>query len=449
MNKKEIIENILTRGVAQIVDKEVLRKKLEKNPKKVIIKYGVDPTRPDLHLGHAVCLRKLRQFQQLGCKVIFLVGDLTAQIGDPSGKSKVRPETQQEAINKNMKTYLEQVGRLLIINDKEVFSWITNSDWFLSPTDVQANEPGDLVINGVVIKDVPPTDFIAKAVIWRNTRMQKERISNTSFVNFLATLRHITHSQLIERDMFKKRIKNEEALFMHEMIYPVIQGLDSQHIANIYGSCDLELGGTDQHFNMLMGRDVMVIQKTAPQAVLSVPIIEGLDGKEKMSKSLDNYIGVTESPNEMFGKIMSIPDNLMLKYFELLTDEDLKEVQKLIKSDPRNAKVHLAKHIVTWLHSAKDADMAEQDFITKFVKKETPDEMPEFEVGKKEIGILDLIVDITKFAPSKSEARRLVEQGGVSFGGEILKDPNALIQIKDGKVLKVGKRKFAKIRRKK
>ena len=320
--------DLLVRGVRDFVDPDDhLRKKILENPSGVVIKFGVDPTRPDIHLGHAVVFRKLRKFQDLGCKVVFLVGDFTSLIGDPTGNSKVRPEIEQKEIEANMKTYLDQVGKILL-TDKKVFAWIRNSDWYYSSTDLADDPERKVEMNieqdGKTIKaSFPGNSFLAKSIVHNETRMQKQfssgKIWDLTVRGLLWTLRGVTQGRLINRDMFQDRLKRGEELYMHEMLYPVLQGIDSFMIANIFGTCDLEVGGSDQTFNMLMGRDVMKMNKQNPQAVLSFEILEGLDGKEKMSKSLDNYVAITDEPENMYGKIMSLPDSLITKYFKLCT----------------------------------------------------------------------------------------------------------------------------------
>src|SRR3989344_3353304 len=299
MNKD--VEEVLSRSVSTFVDpqgafKDKLLKKINGQYKKdIVIKLGVDPSRPDIHFGHAVVLRKLRQFQDMGCKVVFLVGDFTARIGDPSGKSKIRPEIEQAEVDHNAKTYIEQVGKILR-TEPSIFSWIRNSDWFTNITDLNLPDnykvDMDVTVKGKTTKiEITPNSFVGKAVVFEQTRMQ------------------VRDLHLIDRDMFQERIKSGGELYMHEMMYPILQGIDSFVLSQIYGSCDLEIGGNDQTFNMLMGRDIMKANKTEEQAVLSLEILPGLDGKEKMSKSLNNYITITDSPSEMFGKIMSIPDS--------------------------------------------------------------------------------------------------------------------------------------------
>ncbi len=472
MSEQKIIDNILSRGIAQIIDKDVLRKKLEKDPSQVFIKYGLDPTRPDIHIGHAVCLRKLRQFQDLGCTIIFLVGDFTAMIGDPTGKNKLRPELGLQEIQQNMATYVEQAQKIL--NWEKNIAVLQNASWFMTfddfwtakgyPIPFFSEETFNEAIKGGAYKNVLSDtisieefqeQYITERTLWETQGNKMKQV--VSLRNLLGNLRKVTQEQLIQRDLFKERRKKNIPIFMNEMLYPIIQGIDSLVISKgllmnkaLKNPYLVEMGGTDQYFNILMGRQMVekdIACEMELQSVITVPIIEGLDGKEKMSKSLDNYIGVTEIPSEIFGKVMSIPDELMEKYFELLTDEDMKEVKKLIKKSPRDAKVRLAKNIVTWLHDKKCADEALRDFEQKFVKKEVPDEMPEFSVGKSEVGILDLITSICKFTKSNSDARRLVQQSAVTWNGEKVTDPNAMIQISGEHVLKAGKRSWARIKK--
>ncbi|MDZ7726536.1 MAG: tyrosine--tRNA ligase [Candidatus Campbellbacteria bacterium] len=344
--KLAAIETVLSRGVETFIDpdgsfKQKLTDKVKgEYDKDIVVKLGVDPTRPDIHLGHAVGLRKLRKFQELGCKVVFIVGDFTAQIGDPTGKNKVRPEVQQKEVESNMKTFLEQIGKILIL-DKTTFSWIRNSDWFLSPEDLAAAPKSRVKLNTTIegkkaTANIPANSFVGKALYFESSRMQKthlkkEQIYAITLRSFLWTLKHTTHAQLIERDMFKNRLEDGEELYMHEMMYPILQGIDSYMLAKIYGSCDLEIGGTDQTFNMLQGRNVMRANKTDPQAVLSFDLIEGTDGSEKMSKSSDNYISITDAPNDMYGKVMSIKDHSIGNYFRLAALTPLRDVEKIEK----------------------------------------------------------------------------------------------------------------------
>lgn len=452
---KEKIDEIFTRGVGEFIDPSgFFRRKLENNPEKIIIKFGVDPTRPDLHLGHAVVLRKLRQLQDLGCKVVFLVGDITAQIGDPTGKSKIRPEVGLQEIQKNMQTYLDQVGKILNI-DQAVFSWTTNSDWFVSINDIVAPKRSIDLFNDYSKKTygneiLPENDIFNKSLHWVETRRQKNIVKNYTFITLLAILRHISHGRLIERDMFQDRIGKGEAIFMNEMLYPVIQGIDSDAIYDIYGSCDLEVGGTDQHFNMLVGREVLEMNKKEPQAVLSFKLLEGTDGKEKMSKSLDNYIGVTDEPNDMYGKVMSIPDSSIGNYFELCTFTSMKEVQEISKglSDntlhPKDLKMNLARQIVSIYHGEKEAQKAEENFINIFQKKEIPEELLEFTLKDGE-NLMEALVS-QKIFSSKGEFRRLIEEGAVSDLEKNTKITDANFIPQDGMKIKIGKRKFIKIK---
>ena len=432
MNKE--VDEILSRGVGSFTDPEgVFKEKLEKKaqgkyPKDIIIKLGVDPSRPDIHLGHAVILRKLRQFQDLGCKVVFLVGDFTARIGDPSGKSKTRPEVEQAEVDKNAKTYIDQVGKILR-TEPHLFSWIRNSDWFTNVTDLNLPDnykvDMDVTVDGKTTKiKIPPNSFMGKAVVFEQSRMQvrdlglKDRISVITILNVLWGLRHITHSRLVDRDLFQERIKSGQELYMHEMLYPVFQGIDSFVLSQIYGSCDLEVGGTDQTFNMLMGRDVMKANKALPQSVLSLEILPGLDGKEKMSKSLDNYIAVTDVPREMFGKVMSIPDSAIATYFKLATYtplSEIKETEKKLeenKHNPRDTKLRLAHEIVSIYHGEKSAKEAEKDFIETFSQKGVPKDIDTVQ-GSQGEKISDILL-AKGIVSSKTEWRRLVKDGAVT-----------------------------------
>ena len=452
--EQEIVE-LLSRGVGNFVDPEgIFRKKLETDPSSIVIKFGVDPTRPDIHLGHAVVLRKLRKFQDLGCKVIFLIGDFTSLIGDPTGKSKVRPEISQQAVEENMKTFLDQVGKILK-PENAVFSWIRNSDWFVNIS--------DLVVDGEVTytdnetgksSHFAPNSFFAKTALYENTRMQKTHLHSTqihaiTLVTFLSVLRSLTHGRLIERDMFQERIKKGEELYMHEMMYPVLQGIDSSILASIYGSCDLEVGGTDQTFNMLMGRDVMRMNKQSPQAVLAFELLEGLDGKEKMSKSLDNYIAITDEPNDMYGKVMSIPDSLIVRYFELCTyapQEDIEEIKKELakgKVNPKEIKMRLAGEIVAIYHGKVKADEAEQNFQNTFSKGNVPEDVEEIQAQKNET-LADILIRAQVVA-SKTEFRRLIDGGAITFmEKELTVDSHGYVPEESG-TYRVGKKRFIKI----
>jgi tyrosyl-tRNA synthetase len=452
-SKEKLLDEILTRGVGEFIDPEgAFRKKLEENPKQIKIKFGVDPTRPDLHLGHAVVLRKLRQFQNFGCKVIFLIGDLTAQIGDPSGKSKIRPEVNQQEVEENMKTYLEQVGKTLS-TEKEVFSWIRNSDWYVSVTDITTppNPTLNIESGGKKIPLQLVTDHIlAKAYFWSESRMQKEKIKNYSLLNTLAVLRTVSFSRLIERDMFQKRIQSGEAVFMNEILYPVLQGIDSNVLADIYGSCDLEVGGTDQTFNMLVGRDIMQVNKKEPQAVLAIKLLEGLDGKNKMSKSIDNYVAITDEPAQMYGKIMSLPDSSIINYFELCTYtplEDIKKVEGNLKSgktNPRDVKMRLAREIVEIYYGREISERAEGQFVSVFQKREVPTDIPSIKAKKG--AFLGDVLSEKGLVSSNSEFKRLVDQGGIEMmlSKKLVEDYTQTLEKDD--VVRVGKSKFLKIK---
>jgi tyrosyl-tRNA synthetase len=453
------IDNLLERGVGEFIDpdgsfkKKLMLKAQGKYPKPLFIKFGVDPTKPDLHLGHAVVLRKLRTFQEYGATIIFLIGDITAQIGDPTGKNKVRPEVDQKMIEENMASYLAQVGKILK-TDGAVFSWIRNSEWFLDVADLIVTQPIEFKDNktgqSVVFE---PNSFYAKAALYDSSRMQKAmgktEIQQVTLRTFLATLRRITHSRLIERDMFQKRIEAGEELYMHEMMYPVLQGIDSNLIAHIYGSCDLEVGGTDQTFNMLMGRDTMKIANLEQQAVLSFKLLEGTDGTEKMSKSLGNYIGVTDAPADMYGKVMSIPDASIVNYFELCTytpTEEVADIAKQLekgKGNPKDIKMRLAREIVAIYHGDAEATKAEAAFENTFAKGGIPDDIKTVHVPLN-TPLVDVLLE-TGIVESKSEFRRLEKEGAITIleTGNKIAGVDALVD--ETITLKVGKRRFLKI----
>lgn len=460
---KAKIEDITTRAVADLIDPD--SKFVEKLEKKaqgeiddpVVIKLGVDPTRPDIHLGHAVILRKLRTLQDLGCKVVFIVGDFTAQIGDPTGKSKVRPEISQQEIEANMKTYIDQVGKI-IRTDEEVFSWIRNSDWFTAISDITPSG-GKLnlkVKKGPLSLDAPinPQSFLGKALVFERTRMQKRvggdqsKVTTITLRNFFWTLRHITHARLIQRDMFQERLNSGRELYMHEMLYPVLQGIDSYVIHQIYGSCDLEIGGTDQLFNMLMGRDVMNMNKETPQAVMTIDLLVGTDGSEKMSKSLDNFISIIDEPDEMYGKLMSVPDELITHYFELATYEPLEEIEKIKETltsgdtNPKDIKMRLAREVVEIYHGPEEAQSAEESFETTFSQGEIPENVTELEFSEGQ-EFAELVVN-AGLVPSKSQFRRLVDQGAITNLKTNQKMREYDLVPEDGTTYRVGKTRFVK-----
>ncbi len=459
-----LIDDMLARGVGTFVDpnnsfrEKLIAKATGKLHHDIVVKFGVDPTRPDIHLGHAVVLRKLRQMQDLGVKVIFLIGDFTAQIGDPTGKSKARPEIEQAEIEANMKTYLDQVGKILNL-DTRVFSWIRNSDWFYGVTDISVDANTHITWSTKdtegVERTIPvndPNSFVAKALVYDRTRMQtsvlKKNAHGVTFATILSILRQITLGQLVERDMFQDRIKSSEPLFMHEMMYPVMQGIDSNILARIYGTCDLEVGGTDQTFNMLMGRKVMEIGGLPQQAVLSFSLLVGTDGKEKMSKSLDNYIGITDQPNDMFGKVMSIPDTAIPSYLELCTFSPMEEVEQIViglksgKLHPKEVKMNLAEQITAIYHGQEKAKNARESFVNAFQKKEMPEDMLVLSVAKGTL-LADALLE-GKLVESKTDFRRLLTDGAIRKNGEEkLDDPFKVID--EPITLKIGKHRFVSI----
>ena len=450
----EAVEHILTHGVQKLIDPQrAFEKKLRTCPEKVVAKLGIDPTRPDIHIGHAVCLHKLRQLQDIGAKVVFIVGDFTGRIGDPTGKSKVRPELDQKEMEENVRTFVEQVGNILVVDDPARFAWIRNSDWFVDICDIHAPKGTIHITNEKDGKSVAiehkENAVLAKAASWQATRMQQQfgkNIKHMSLINFLATLRHITHGQLIERDMFKERIQKNEPLFMHEMMYPVLQALDSVGIASCFGACDVELGGTDQHFNLLMGREVMQAHGLPPQAVMTMDILEGTDGTEKMSKSLDNYIGITESPTDMFGKTMRIPDSRIERWATLGADMPKEAIEALdIEKNPRSAKAEVAGAIVARYHGKEAAEKAAEEFDRVYAAGGLPDDIPTITVEEGSFTVVALMQS-AGFATSSSEARRLIEGGAVSIAGEKIATVNATTDITPTPtLLSVGKRKHAYI----
>lgn len=456
------VEKTLERGVTQIFDPEgTFKNKLEAKisgsyKKDIIIKLGIDPTRPDIHLGHAAILRTLRKMQDFGCKVVFLIGDFTATIGDPTGKSKVRPELEQKEIEVNMKTYLDQVGKILKI-DPEHFSWIRNSDWFHEVSDIAAPDSKvSLQVQKAGLKfdaDINPQSFVGKAIIYENSRMQKTHLNQSEIQaitlrGLVWTLRHVTYSHLISRDMFQERIQKGEELYMHEMLYPVFQGIDSVVIAQIYGSCDMEIGGTDQTFNMLMGRDVMKVNNLPSQAVMSMTLLRGLDGKDKMSKSLDNYVAITDGADDMFGKIMSLPDDLMREYFELCTYTPTEEIKSIFEGEinPRNLKARLAKEIVSIYHGEKKANEALNSFDKVFSKGEFPQD-PKVIESEPDSKLSQVIIE-SGAAPSVSASRILIESGAVSnSSGKKITDPNTKVSdLGEDRKLRIGKKTFIQVK---
>lgn len=386
----------LKKGAVDLIREDDLRKKLEhsaKTGKPLRVKLGADPTAPDIHIGHTVVIRKLKAFQELGHTAIFLIGDFTGMIGDPSGKNTTRPPLSREEINANAETYKTQIFKLL---DPEKTEIRFNSEWM-------------------------------------------DKFDAADFVRLCS---RVTVKQILERDDFEKRLREERPISLHELLYPLVQGYDSVAL-----EADVELGGTDQKFNLMVGRDLQREYSQAPQVVLTTPLLEGLDGVNKMSKSLNNYIGIDEPPNEMFGKVMSISDDLMWRYYELMTDVTPTEIEKMKSADenPRNLKVNLAKLIIKDFHSTQAAEKAEADFIARFVKKEIPDEIEETQMSAGIYNLADLLVQ-TNLAASKGEAKRLIEQGGVKLNAEKISNAKAEIDLKDEILIQVGKRKFLKIK---
>lgn len=382
----------LKRGVEDVYSEADLVEKLKEN-RPLRIKLGADPTAPDIHLGHTVVLNKLRQFQNFGHEVIFLIGDFTATVGDPSGKNATRPPLSREDVLRNAETYKEQIFKIL---DPQKTKIVFNSDWL-----------GELGTVGMI------------------------RLAS-----------NYTVARMLERDDFKKRFSNQQPIAIHEFIYPLLQGHDSVHL-----KADVELGGTDQTFNLLIGRELQKADGQKSQVAMTLPLLVGLDGEKKMSKSLGNYIGVTEAPSEMFGKIMSISDELMWDWYNLLSFRPLTEIAQL-KSDvangknPRDVKILLAKEIIARFHDEAAADAAEQEFINRFQKGAIPDEMPEF-TFEGEMGLASLLKE-AGLVPSTSEAIRAAQQGGVKIDGEKVEDVKQTAQ-KGTFVYQVGKRKFARI----
>jgi len=378
--------NIIKRGTIELIPEDELVKKLRKG-KALRIKWGADPSAPDIHLGHTVVLRKLRHFQDLGHKVVFIIGDFTAMIGDPTGKSETRKPLTEAEVKQNAKTYQNQVFKIL---DKKMTEVVYNSHW----------------IKKLTIKDT---------------------------INLAAKY---TVARMLERDDFMNRYEKERPISIHEFLYPLIQGYDSVQV-----KADIEVGGTDQKFNMLVGRELQREFKEEPQIILTMPLLEGTDGVNKMSKSLGNYIGITEPPSEIFGKIMSISDDLMLRYYEILTDISLDEVKTM---HPKEAKKKLAGLLVSRFYSEKEAKAAEKEFEAIFKSGGKPQDIELISVSKHKMNIVDLLSEI-KLASSKTDARRLIQQGGVSLNDIIIKDEKQVIDLSAEQLLKVGKRRFLRV----
>ncbi|MBE3581214.1 MAG: tyrosine--tRNA ligase [Thermoanaerobacteraceae bacterium] len=392
---------VLRRGAAEIVPEEELAHKIRRSlasGRPLRVKLGLDPTAPDIHLGHTVVLHKLRQFQELGHHVIIIIGDFTGRIGDPTGKSETRRQLSEEEVLANAETYKEQIFKILDPAKTEI---AFNSTW----------------------------------------------LKKLTFAEVIELAAKITVARMLERDDFAKRYREGRPISVHEFFYPLMQGYDSVAL-----QADVELGGTDQKFNLLMGRHLQREYGQEPQVALMMPILVGLDGVQKMSKSLGNYIGINEPPAEMYGKVMSLPDELMLTYFELVTPLSLEEVEAVRRGlavgelHPRDAKMYLAREIVKFYHGQEAAYEAEVEFRRVFQEKDMPSDMPEMVVAEDSVWLPRLLVR-AGLASSTSEARRLIVQGAVKVGGSRVTDPEAEIAITPGMVLQAGKRKFVRLRR--
>ncbi len=392
--------DIIKRGSVEIIPEEELENKIRKSLKEnkpLNIKLGCDPTRPDLHLGHSVVLRKLAQFQSLGHQAVLIIGDFTGMIGDPSGRNSTRPPLTFEESRQNAQSYIEQASKIL---DKDKTKIVYNSDW----------------------------------------------LGKMNFEEVIKLASKYTVARMLERDDFTKRFKGGIPISMHEILYPLAQAMDSVAIES-----DVELGGTDQKFNLLVGRDIQREHGMEPQVILTMPLLVGTDGVEKMSKSYDNYIGISDDPKDIYGKTLSIPDDLIYKYYELTTDipiDELQKVKNLLEdksNNPRDIKRTLAKKLVEMYYNKDKAELAEKEFDKIFINKGIPENIEIYKVeNDQEISIIELMVEIG-FASSNAEARRLIQQGGVSIDGNKIQDIKETIAVSNEMVLKVGKRKFMKL----
>jgi len=380
----------IRRGADELIVEEELAKKLASG-RKLRVKLGLDPTAPDLHLGHTVVINKLRDFQQLGHQVQFLIGDFTGMIGDPSGRNQTRPALTKEAILQNAKTYQDQVFKIL---DPERTQILFNSEW-------------------------------------------SDKLGAEGMIRLAA---RYTVARLLERDDFQRRFSDNQPISVHELLYPLMQGYDS-----VAMKADVELGGTDQKFNLLVGRELQKQYGQEPQCILTMPLLEGLDGKEKMSKSLGNYVGIAEPPREMFGKLMSVSDELMWRYIALLSFASEQEIERWKKDKPRDVKARFAKEIVARFHDRSAADAAEAEFEQRFRHGVLPEDMPEVKVTLAGDWTFAQILKLAKLVESTSEANRLIEQGGVKVDGERLSDRSLKAQRGRTYVIQVGKRKFARV----
>jgi tyrosyl-tRNA synthetase len=390
--------SLLREGALEIITEEELKERLEcahRESRPLRVKLGIDASGPEIHLGFAVVLRKLRQFQELGHTAVLVVGDFTGMIGDPTGRSRTRPQLTLEEMRRNIKNYKEQIFKILMPERTE---FLYNSQWL-------------------------------------------SKLTTRELVTLTA---HYTVARLLEREDFEARLKSGDPLFVHELLYPLFQGYDSVMVR-----ADIELGGQDQRLNHLVGRELQRSFGQPPQVILLMPLLEGTDGLLKMSKSFGNYIGITEPPREMYGKLMSIPDSLILKYFALCTDQEpagLKTLQARLEAreNPRNLKAELAWEVVKLYHSAEAATRAKEEFERIFKTRGLPDQIPEFQVHSNQIEIVELLVS-SGLVPSRSEARRKLRQGAVYLDGQRITDENLILNVKGKQILKLGKRQFLKI----
>ena len=393
--------NVLSRGCEEIINEGEFKKKLEKSiteNKPLRVKLGIDPSGTELHLGHAVPLRKLKQFQDLGHQVFFLIGTFTGRIGDPTGKSETRKMLSEEQVMENIRTYLDQVALIL---DLDKINVVYNADWL-------------------------------------------EKLSLTDVLKLLSMF---TVSQMISREDFAKRLSENKPVSLIEFMYPILQGYDSVEL-----EADVELGATEQKFNLLRGRDLQKNFGQEQQICMIMPILEGLDGVEKMSKSLNNYIGVKDTPNDMFGKVMSISDELMYNYYKMITEVSFEEIDKIrenIKNGtlhPMEAKKQLGTEVVKIYHGEEAGNQAREWFENVFSKKNLNVDLPEIELEYKETGVIDLLVKETSLVNTTSEARRLIEQGGFKINDESIKDLKAIVKIESGMIIRAGKKKIVKVK---
>lgn len=398
--------DVIRRGTAEIIPEEELIKKLKRSieeDRPLKVKLGMDPTAPDIHLGHTVVLHKMRQLQELGHDVVLVMGDFTGRIGDPSGRSETRRQLTEEEIKRNVATYKDQVGRIIDINKARL---VYNSTW----------------------------------------------LGALSFSDVVALAAKYTVARMLERDDFERRYKQGIPIGVHEFLYPLMQGYDS-----VVLKADIELGGTDQKFNLMVGRDLQREFEQEPQVAITMPILEGLDGVQKMSKSLGNYIGISESPHEIYGKIMSITDELITRYFELVTpvsNEDVRKIREDMSSgklNPRDAKMRLAKVLVTMFHGSEEALAAEKEFIAVFQKGALPDDIPDAVIPQDELDDdgtiwLPKLLTAAGLANSTSSGKRSIKQGAVRIDGEKITDPEHRVLVTSGMIVQIGKRKFARLK---